>query len=88
MFDGFDYSDPYTTDDRGLWFDGRYDVVALLGLKVHTKFGLNIWARAHGSGTLFSVSEIGETLITSRRTQERQRERWWAISIKGKKLQF
>ena len=68
MFDGFDYSDPFTTDDRGIWFDGRYDVVALLGLKVHIKFGLNIWARAHGSGTLFSVSEIGETLVASRRT--------------------
>lgn len=38
IHDDWDSSDPYLIDDRGLWFDGKYDFIVVKGLKVHTKF--------------------------------------------------
>lgn len=58
IHEAWDSSDPYLIDDRGLWFDGKYDFIIITGLKVHTKFAMSQWAKPHGSGTLFSVSRL------------------------------
>lgn len=78
VHDDWDSSDPYLIDDRGLWFDGKYDFIIVKGLKVHTKFSTSQWVKPHGSGTLFSVSQL----------EDYETEQYWAISIKGRKLQF
>lgn len=76
IHEDWDSSDPYLIDDRGLWFDGKYDFIVIHGLKVHTKFAMSQWAKPHGSGTLFSVSRL----------HDYEKEQYWAVSVKGRKL--
>jgi hypothetical protein len=46
--------DPYAFDDRGLFFDGRYDYLTVKMLTLHHSFTLATWVKPHGNGTLFS----------------------------------
>jgi len=55
--DTLDKTDPYITDDRGLWFDGKYTFLTLERLVLHHSTTLEMWIKAHCSdGTLFSSS--------------------------------
>jgi len=48
--------DPYPTDDRGLWFDGKMEYLTLQGLVLHHTSTVSLWVKPHGYGTLFSSS--------------------------------
>lgn len=76
IHENWDSSDPYLIDDRGLWFDGKYDFIVIKGLKVHHKFAMSQWVKPHGSGTLFSVSRLNDY----------EKEEYWSVSVKARKL--
>lgn len=46
--------DPYAFDDRGLYFDGKYDYLTVKMLTLHHTFTLSTWVKPHGSGSLYS----------------------------------
>jgi len=46
--------DPYAFDDRGLYFDGKYDYLTVKMLTLHNTFTLSAWIKPHGSGSLYS----------------------------------
>lgn len=52
----FDF-DPYLTDDRGLWFDGKSNYMTSQMLSLHHTFTINTWIRPYGSGAIFSSSK-------------------------------
>lgn len=49
-------SDPYLSDDRGLFFDGKNDYVTVTGLMLNTSYTISMWVKPHGDGTLFTSS--------------------------------
>ena len=49
--------DPYLSDDRGLYFDGKNDYVSLEGLMLNSSFTFALWVKPHGSGTLFTSAD-------------------------------
>jgi hypothetical protein len=48
--------DPYYTDDRGLWFNGRIDFLQMHGLILHHTSTVTVWMKPHGDGTVFASS--------------------------------
>jgi hypothetical protein len=46
--------DPFMTDERGLWMDGKLDYVTLKGFILHHSSTLMSWAKPQGYGSLFS----------------------------------
>ena len=49
--------DPYLSDDRGLYFDGKNDFVTLEGLMLNNNFTFAMWVKPHGDGTLFATAD-------------------------------
>lgn len=47
-------ADPFMTDERGLWMDGKLDFVTLNGFILHHSSTLMTWVKPQGYGTLFS----------------------------------
>jgi hypothetical protein len=73
---GYDSSDPYLLDDRGLWFDGKYDFLLLKNLQIEMDFVYSLWIKPHGSGTLYSVSRLNDP----------GEENFFAFGLKGRKF--
>lgn len=73
---GWDSSDPYLLDDRGLWFDGKYDFLLINNMTIRPLFGFSMWIRPQGSGTLYSVSRLNDP----------EKEDYFALGIKGYRL--
>lgn len=49
--------DPYLTDDRGLYFDGKGNYLTAKMLTLHHTFTINTWIRPYGNGAIFSSSK-------------------------------
>lgn len=47
-------ADPFMTDERGLWMDGKLDYVTLKGFILHHTSTMMSWAKPQGYGSLFS----------------------------------
>jgi hypothetical protein len=61
--DRLDKTDPYITDDRGLWFDGKYTFLTIENLALHHSCTVELWIKAHCSdGTLFSGSRVNDAI--------------------------
>jgi hypothetical protein len=61
--DRLDKTDPYPTDDRGLWFDGKYTFLTLEQMVLHHSSTVEIWLKAHCSdGTLFSSTRVNDVI--------------------------
>jgi hypothetical protein len=73
---GWDSSDPYLLDDRGLWFDGKYDFLLFKNLTVRPLFGFSMWVKPQGSGTFYSISRLNDP----------EKEDYFAVGIKGYRL--
>jgi hypothetical protein len=63
-------------DDRGLWFDGKYDFLLINNMTIRPLFGFSMWIRPQGSGTLYSVSRLNDP----------EKEDYFALGIKGYRL--
>jgi hypothetical protein len=46
--------DPYAVDDRGLWFDGRYNYLTISGLVFGPYQTSIFWIKPHGDGVIMS----------------------------------
>ena len=52
--------DPYIIEDRGLWFDGQQQYNTIKNLTLSHDFTISSWIKPHGTGAIFSSSDLME----------------------------
>jgi len=60
MLDSAEKTDPFLTEDRGLWFDGKLQYLTVRGFTMHHSSTLDFWIKPHGYGTVFSAARVDD----------------------------
>jgi hypothetical protein len=50
--------EPFIFEDRGAWFDGKYDLMTFELLKLPEVVVHGFWAKVHSEGVLFSANRV------------------------------
>ena len=60
MQDSAEKTDPFLTEDRGLWFDGKLQYLTIRGFTMHHSSTIDFWLKPHGYGTVFSAARVDD----------------------------
>lgn len=53
--------EPFIFEDRGVWFDGKYDLMTFVLLQMPSFLTYNFWTKVHSDGVLFAGNMAHES---------------------------